>query len=573
MARQCDDCGSHMGAYEPRKRVEGRMLCPACVASPRGGLVSATAASQGDDHEVLYHITDRHHFALDPEYAPQDNSFAIEDRSGRRGLYLTDSPDRWRANGYHRPYVAEVHVPRGLAEDGRWHGEKFLPAEHYDKASVPRVMPFDEHQRERWGGTGTIEEGLGSPASTPSGKDVRDFTPDEHTEHLRRFRDYAHDVQNWGWNEFNDQHEHVGTDETDDQGMPVRRDRNGNVMASGRYAKRVRKQSSWSQARHPDPIIHTPGRRPPRPLQTGDTLLWETGSSEPITGHADSLLMTPSGIKHRGPIEGDHSRTIFATDPDLESEVDSIGSPDAEEYLRSNPTGPTKYSRRKSLPKTQKCEYCKDPATKRLLWAEGMGYIPTCDAHESDGRHQIEVTNKDEVVGVKPIDKAASTRKVAHDSGDGMTIYHCPFCGSGQVIARSDRSIECQFCHTSFTVQVQPEFSNFPQTINGVPVQVPGMPGQIGGPEPVPGEEPMPGEDPMDPNAPVDPDDLGEDGSEPPEGDGEEDDAPPWAKESMMTPSGVRVSGEDFVNHVAFAITPDRGRTASLVRARRRAGR
>ena len=359
-----------------------------------------------------------------------------------------------------------MHVPKGLAQDGRWHGEKFLPAEHYDQATVPRVMPFDEHQRERWGGTGTIEDGLGSPASTTPGKDVRDFTPEEHTEHLRRFRDFAHDVQRWGWNEFNDQHEHVGVEEEDHEGMPVRRDRDGNVMTGGRYAKR------------------------------------------------------------------------------------------------------------KSLPKTQKCEYCDDQATKRLLWAEGMAYIPTCDAHETSGRRQIEGENKDEVVGVKPIEKA-STRKVAHDSGDGMTIYHCPFCGSGQVIARSDRSIECQFCHTSFTVQVQPEFSNFPQTVDGMPVQVPGMPGQIGGPEPVPGQEPMPGQDPMDPDAPVDPNALDEDGSEPPEEaeDDSEGDAPPWAKASMLTPSGVRVDGVDFVNHVAFAITPDRGRTAALVRARRRAGR
>lgn len=70
-----------------------------------------------------------------------------------------------------------------------------------------------------------------------------------------------------------------------------------------------------------------------------------------------------------------------------------------------------------------------------------------------------------------------ATLKVAHDSGDGVTIYHCPFDGSGQVIARSDNSVECQFCGVCFSVQVQPQFSAFPQTIDGQPVQVPGIPG------------------------------------------------------------------------------------------------
>jgi hypothetical protein len=69
------------------------------------------------------------------------------------------------------------------------------------------------------------------------------------------------------------------------------------------------------------------------------------------------------------------------------------------------------------------------------------------------------------------ISKCAVGVHTAHDSGDGQTIYHCPFCGSGQVLARSDRTIECEFCHTAFTVQVQPEFSAFPQTVNGQPME------------------------------------------------------------------------------------------------------
>lgn len=82
-----------------------------------------------------------------------------------------------------------------------------------------------------------------------------------------------------------------------------------------------------------------------------------------------------------------------------------------------------------------------------------------------------------------------------------MTVFHCPFCGSGQVIARSDRTIECGFCSQAFTVQVQPMFPGFPQTDpeTGQPVPVPGMPGQIS-PTPAPL------------NA-IDPNQIGEDGA------------------------------------------------------------
>ena len=60
---------------------------------------------------------------------------------------------------------------------------------------------------------------------------------------------------------------------------------------------------------------------------------------------------------------------------------------------------------------------------------------------------------------------------------DGLiNTMNCPFCGSGQVIARSDGTVNCGFCNSTFTVQIQPEFSAYPQTIDGVPVQIPGMP-------------------------------------------------------------------------------------------------
>lgn len=66
--------------------------------------------------------------------------------------------------------------------------------------------------------------------------------------------------------------------------------------------------------------------------------------------------------------------------------------------------------------------------------------------------------------------------RTAHESGDGVTVRHCPFCGAGQVIGRSDGNTECSFCNSAFLVRVQPLYSAFPQSVGGVPVQIPGMP-------------------------------------------------------------------------------------------------
>lgn len=108
---------------------------------------------------------------------------------------------------------------------------------------------------------------------------------------------------------------------------------------------------------------------------------------------------------------------------------------------------------------------------------------------------------------------AQMLHKEAHDSGDSLTVFHCPSCGSGQVLGRSDNTIECQFCGLCFSVQVQPRFSAFPQTVNGVPMQVPGMPGTG---QQAPGQlAPPPGEDQMPPPDDEGPEQDADDGQEP----------------------------------------------------------
>lgn len=75
-----------------------------------------------------------------------------------------------------------------------------------------------------------------------------------------------------------------------------------------------------------------------------------------------------------------------------------------------------------------------------------------------------------------------SNHKVAHDmsSRDPLIIRHCAFCGSGQVVGRNDGSVECDFCQSVFTVRVEPFYSGWPQTVDGVPQDIPLHPNQSG---------------------------------------------------------------------------------------------
>lgn len=168
-----------------------------------------------------------------------------------------------------------------------------------------------------------------------------------------------------------------------------------------------------------------------------------------------------------------------------------------------------------------------------------------------------------------------ANQKIAHDSGDGATIFHCPFCGSGQVIARSDRTTECEYCHACFTVQVQPQFPAFPQTADGMPMQVPGMPGQIGGPPAAPGQDPgFPGADGMDEGAPGEEDapPFGQDDEEGGAPQDEPDDAgapPPFAKGSLLrTASGTALTWDNFLRHLAIKYADAHQRDAVLDRIR-----
>lgn len=161
----------------------------------------------GDFPTTWFHLTDRAKFKLDPRFTPADNAVAIEDRSGRPGIYLGKDVERW-VNGfnYWRPFVVELRVDPSVLEDpgvhGRYGGELFVPATSFGKVTVVRVIPLDAYAREQYGEPGWIESRLGVEFDTGlplpprnqfgkyrpyrySGPDVRAMTAAE-TSHLKK---------------------------------------------------------------------------------------------------------------------------------------------------------------------------------------------------------------------------------------------------------------------------------------------------------------------------------------------------------------------------------------------------
>ncbi len=115
---------------------------------------------------MWYHLTDRAKFKLDPKFAPADNAVAIEDRSGKPGIYLGQSVEKWvNGFGYWRPFVVEFSVDPSVVNDpgvhGRYGGEMFVPASSFGKLKIQRVIPIDAYARETYGDYGWIEDSLG----------------------------------------------------------------------------------------------------------------------------------------------------------------------------------------------------------------------------------------------------------------------------------------------------------------------------------------------------------------------------------------------------------------------------
>lgn len=164
------------------------------VGLARGQRASRRGRSAGTTTgELWYHLTDRAKFKLDAKFKPSDNAVAIEDRSGRPGIYLGRSVEKW-VNGfwYWRPFVVEIKVNPSVTKDpgvhGRYGGEMFVPASSFDKLTILRVIPIDAYAREEFGEPGWIETDLGYEF------DTREPLP-RHTKKFRGYRYTGPDVR------------------------------------------------------------------------------------------------------------------------------------------------------------------------------------------------------------------------------------------------------------------------------------------------------------------------------------------------------------------------------------------
>lgn len=201
-------------------------------------------------------------------------------------------------------------------------------------------------------------------------------------------------------------------------------------------------------------------------------------------------------------------------------------------------------------PKTP--QHLSSSGSVRYVTRTGQGRLPRDASRLQRLAHQISADMPDLI-------------KLGHDSGDGMTIFHCPFCGSGQVIARSDGSVNCEFCQASYSVTVQPQYPAFPQTINGQPVDVPGMgptwgdpAGNAVDPEQAPGEDGGSGDNPFD-----------QDSDEDTEGDqesGDSDMPEGLSKKTYLTATGSRLDKGAYMRHLALQFTHDPEQTLKLIR-------
>lgn len=169
---------------------------------------------------------------------------------------------------------------------------------------------------------------------------------------------------------------------------------------------------------------------------------------------------------------------------------------------------------------------------------------------------------------------ANSNHKIAHDMSarDPLIIRHCSFCGSGQVVARNDGSVECDFCQSVFTVRVEPFYPGWPQTVNGVPQNIPLHPNES--------TDNAGAFDENMNNSQVDPGGFGagfydgeadedqEEDAEAYDDEADEDDFDFQTKSMLSTAYGGKVDEEAYIKHLAIRLSDpnDRDRVIDMIR-------
>lgn len=155
---------------------------------------------------IMYHLTTRADFKLDPKARPQNNSTLGGD--WEPGVFLGLSVEHWvNGFGYWRPWVVEFDTSALLHEDIVFSegGESLVSASAYPRLLIKRVVPLDAHCREQFGECGWTEQFFetdfrtGLPIScAPGGQrgyhyagDARQEPADWRKAYARRVKRYA----------------------------------------------------------------------------------------------------------------------------------------------------------------------------------------------------------------------------------------------------------------------------------------------------------------------------------------------------------------------------------------------
>lgn len=123
----------------------------------------------------------------------------------------------------------------------------------------------------------------------------------------------------------------------------------------------------------------------------------------------------------------------------------------------------------------------------------------------------------------------------AHTTSDPTVVNHCPFCGSGALVGRSDGGVDCNICNETFRVSKQPMYSNMPSTEEGAGIE--SME-----------NDPLTAEDPFE--APDEAGMLPGEEEVPPTEEEESDEEP--LPDFMSAKNGTPLDDDDFILHHAI---------------------
>ena len=623
--RTCDECGSKIPAYQPRKRRGDALVCAACASGrPGGGMVSASA----EPHEGPVYIRDSRGTLVGPYYSlRRARADALEmPRSVIVPAEGTPAPQGGSAHA--RRHEAEIHAPYRIEEDGDGYkvvndlGETKGTHDTYDEArqhqkalyaNVEGAPEMAERKKKQREGAVRHKRKVISPPDPAEERRFIERLPKYVQRNLDAYLERA---------EGRDEHGNPATIltvswESEDRpggGSPPsnrhwKADPTWDEMLPPQYRDR-HEIVSFDEVRVGDLVIggndHTNMERAQRVVEKDERrLVLEDGSEIKASTTPYSPYPFGGGGRPRSTMirrmtkkaagsgmqrtaaqlryaevtswsqEFPQQRAILAYAEDQENDIimplGAIIWNDERQYLVTVLV--LEHVRGRGIAR-ELFEHMdaivgyplpddgyRTPAGDRLLKALGRPEVPlvkTISDEEANrpiqGLFWTFFNAPADDPDLRKLGKGASLmaavrgkikrhRKTAHDAGEGEALAHCPFCGGGNIWGRSDGTVVCGYCDRHFTVQIQPAHPAMPQSLDGESLDVPGMPGEVGGePEGTVEEDP-----PEEPEAEDEPD----------EGDEDDEDGEQKEGKYLLTEAGYALDEDAFIRHLALRHADD----------------